>query len=88
MFSAALLSGPQSPSSRVPTARCVALTSRRLPRAVGTRDDGDWGPLSKAALNTTTRALQAAWGAHIDGDWGPKTDAAYGDVRRRFFRAS
>ena len=57
-------------------------------RAVGTRDDGDWGPLSKAALNTTIRALQAAWGAHIDGDWGPKTDAAYGDVRRRFFRAS
>ena len=57
-------------------------------RAVGTRDDGDWGPLSKAALNSTVRALQAAWGTHIDGDWGPKTEAAYDDVRRRHHRGA
>lgn len=59
---------------------------------VGTKEDGAWGPKSRAAHDTTMEKLQDAWkqvdlyAGEVDGIWGPKMEAGYRKFLDRYGR--
>lgn len=75
----------EAPLNLVRAAAVNKLTPRRYVLAtqvaVGARQDGVWGPRSRAALLAAVRAIQAALGVTADGVWGKGTDAAWARLR-------
>lgn len=57
-------------------------TIKLIQRVIGTPDDGDWGPASRAAMTRWIKRAQKFLGVTADGDWGPKTEAAYQKLRK------
>ena len=50
-------------------------------RIIDVKDDGVFGPISRAAVEPWTRQAQAVLGVKTDGDWGATTQAAYTTLR-------
>lgn len=81
-------------SSVLEPVRPVAITAA-VQAAVGVTPDGDWGPITEAAVNrvraaahghygvltATVEALQRAFGVGVDGSWGPNTDDGWLQAR-------
>lgn len=57
-------------------------TIQLIQRIVGTPDDGDWGPKSRAKMRAWVKRAQKFLGVTADGDWGKKTQAAYEKFRK------
>jgi hypothetical protein len=58
-------------------------TIRLIQRVIGTPDDGEWGPKSRAAMTRWITRAQKFLGVEPDGEWGPLTQAAYERFRPR-----
>jgi Glycosyl hydrolases family 25 len=55
-----------------------------LQKIVGVKTDGNYGPISKAAVVVHVKMVQAALKVAADGGWGPITDRAFNVIRAQF----
>lgn len=61
-------------------------TIELIQRIVDVKDDGIWGPHTRAGVVNWIRTAQRFFGVTADGVWGPNTDAAYIAFRTHNYR--
>jgi len=61
-------------------------TIRLIQRIVGAKDDGAWGPASRAAMTAWTKRAQAFLGVRQTGSWDAVTQTAYAKFRTAHHR--